>query len=260
MSVERLSASSYSNTAPLIWSFLYGQNRGRYELILDNAPARSALLLREDRVDFALVPVIAYQEMDGVRLIPDVCVGARESIGSVCLITKGCELKDVRKVALDVSSKTSLVLTKIIFREFFNLNPEWVVTVPDPERMLQVAEAALIIGDPALTTHNYRKFDLARLWYDFTGLGFVFAMWMTKKKKCNINFASARDEGLRHLGEIVSNYMDEIGLTRNAFLSYLQNISYSVEDSMWEGLKLYFQLAEKHQLISQNKEIEFVGT
>src|SRR5688572_23268702 len=103
MHTPRISASSYSNTAPLIWSFLYGSQHGRVEMILDNAPARSAELLRGGRVDAALVPVIAYHEIDGVRLIDDVCVGAREKIRSVCLITRGEELADVRSVALDVS-------------------------------------------------------------------------------------------------------------------------------------------------------------
>jgi len=114
----RISASSYSNTAPLVWSFLYGKNHGHVELILDNAPARSAELLAQDRVDAALVPVISYQLIDGVKLIPDVCVGAKERVRSVCLITKGEDLSNVKSVALDVSSKTSVVLTKIIFRNF----------------------------------------------------------------------------------------------------------------------------------------------
>src|SRR5678809_1095303 len=111
MDVPRISASSYSNTAPLVWSFLYGSNHGRVELILDTAPARSAELLAAGRVDAALVPVIAYQFIEGVKLIPDVCVGARERVRSVCLVTRGCELSDVRSVSLDASSKTSVALT-----------------------------------------------------------------------------------------------------------------------------------------------------
>src|SRR5438034_9525741 len=100
MQVPRISASSYSNTAPLIWSFLYGQNHGKVEIILDTAPARSAALLAQDRVDAALVPVVAYQLIDNVRLIPDVCVGGRERVRSVCLVTKGERLEDVKTVSL----------------------------------------------------------------------------------------------------------------------------------------------------------------
>ena len=87
MDIPRISASSYSNTAPLVWSFLYGSLRGNVEIILDNAPARSAELLSQGRVGAALVPVFAYQSIDNVKLVPGVCVGAREKVRSVCLVT-----------------------------------------------------------------------------------------------------------------------------------------------------------------------------
>ena len=201
----RISASAYSNTAPLVWSFLYGSNHGKVELVLDNAPARSAELLEQDRVDAALVPVISFQQIEGVKLVADVCVGARERVRSVCLVTDGRELTDVRSVALDVSSKTSVVLTKLIFREFLGFEPEWRPAEPNVDRMLSVSNAALIIGDPALalsTSRNEvnsshgpdRTFDVAELWHQFTGLGFVFAVWMTKKAALPVDLAAARDE------------------------------------------------------------------
>jgi len=300
----RISASSYSNTAPLVWSFIYGANHGKVEIILDNAPVRSAELLAQDRVDAALVPVIASQLIDGVKLIPDVCVGARERVRSVCLVTKGDELENVRSVALDVSSKTSVVLTKIIFREFLGFEPEWRDAKPDIDAMLAESDAALLIGDPALSIadcglriadlsepgavatgfldpksqisnlksdeatgflglksqiSNLKSFDLAELWNKHTGLGFVFAMWMTRRNSCPIDFAAARDEGLLHLDEIVSNYAPEIGLERDEMMEYLsQNISYTVDDSMRRGLDLYFRLAEKHGEITRVRETEFI--
>ncbi|MBC7899983.1 MAG: hypothetical protein H7070_08000, partial [Saprospiraceae bacterium] len=146
----RISASSYSNTAPLIWSFLYGSNHGSVEIILDNAPARSAELLAQDRVDAALVPVIAYQMLDRARLVADVCVGARDEARSVCLVTDGRKLNEIKSVSLDVSSKTSVCLTKIIFREFFGLEPVWKDAKPDLNAMLAESDCALLIGDPAL--------------------------------------------------------------------------------------------------------------
>ena len=262
----RISASSYSNTAPLVWSFLYGQNHGKVEIILDNAPARSAELLSQDRVDAALVPVIACQMIDGVRLIPDVCVGARERVRSVCLVTKGADLKDVRSVSLDVSSKTSTVLTKIIFREFLGFEPAWIDANPDLDAMLEVSDAALIIGDPALSIanpkskiRNPKSFDLAELWHAHTGLGFVFAMWMTRREKCEIDFAAARDEGLAHADEIAANYAGDIGLSRDEMRAYLtENISYSIDNSMQRGMELYFDLAAKNGLIARNKPLDYV--
>ena len=110
-----------------------------------------------------LVPVFAYQTIDGANLIPDVCVGARERVQSVCLVTRDRELDSVRSVALDSSSRTSVALTKIIFREFLNSEPEWKTTEPDINAMLAAADSALLIGDPALRLagHGYKVFDLA---------------------------------------------------------------------------------------------------
>lgn len=268
MNTPRISASSYSNTAPLVWSFLYGQNRGSVELILDNAPARSAELLAQDRVDAALVPVIAYQMIDGVRLIPDVCVGAKQSVRSVCLVTKDDDLADVTSVSLDVSSKTSAALTKIIFREFLGFEPEWIDAEPDVDAMLATSDAALLIGDPALQTSDsairnpqsaIRSFDLAELWHQHTGLGFIFAMWMTRRANIAVDLAAARDEGLRNLGSIARNYSENIGIDETEMLDYLStNISYSSDDSMRQGMELYFSLAEKHKLIDSVRPLDFV--
>ncbi|MGI8555592.1 MAG: menaquinone biosynthetic enzyme MqnA/MqnD family protein [Pyrinomonadaceae bacterium] len=258
----RISASSYSNTAPLIWSFLYGANHGKYELILDTAPARSAELLATGRVDAALVPVIAYQTIENVRLLPDVCVGAKETVRSVCLVTKGADLRDVKTVSLDISSKTSVALTKIIFRDFLEREPLYQTIKPNIETMLAASDCALLIGDPALTIDEsvYRKFDLAETWKSFTDCGFVFAMWMTLSKSCAIDFAAARDEGLAHLDEIISNYKIEVKLSREDFKKYLsENISYSIDDSMRKGLELFFRLAHKNNLIENFQPLRFIA-
>lgn len=260
MSVPRISASSYSNTAPLIWSFLYGSQRGKFEVILDNAPARSAELLAQKRVDCALVPVIEYQRIDDIFLVPDVCVGAKEYVRSVCLVTKGEDLKDVKTVALDVSSRTSVALSKIIFREFIGFEPVYQTAKPNLAEMLRENDCALLIGDPALTIDEseYRKFDLAETWKSYTGFGFIFAMWMAQKDSLEIvrtiDFAKVRDEGLEHLDEIIANYETEIPLAREEFKKYLfGNITYSIDENMRQGLSLYFELAYRHKLTSQLK-------
>lgn len=263
MNTPRISASSYSNTAPLVWSFLYGANHGKVEIILDNAPARSAELLAQDRVDAALVPVVASQFIDGVKLIRDVCVGARERVRSVCLVTRGADLADVRSVSLDTSSRTSVVLTKLIFREFLGFEPAWRDSAPDINSMLSESDAALLIGDPALALSRsgsaLKVFDLAEVWHEYTGLGFIFAMWMTRHEKCPIDFAAARDEGIEHLDEIAANYQGEIGLNKDEMLAYLsENISYSPDESMRAGMALYFKLAGKSGLIKTVRETVFI--
>lgn len=315
MLVPRISASSYSNTAPLIWSFLYGSNRGKCELILDNAPARSAELLASGRIDAALVPVIEYQRIENVLIIPDVCVGAKEKVRSVCLITKGEDLEAVKSVSLDVSSRASVALTKIIFREFLNKEPVYRISDPNLDEMLSASDCALLIGDPALSIADcglriadlseppavaggfkrdeenseseilnskfeirqnqstktedqtnkkqIRKFDLAEVWKKYTGFGFVFAMWMTPEAKKEtaktIDFAAARDEGLHHLDEIISNYESEIPLSREEFRKYLsENISYSIDENMQKGFSLFYELAAKNNLIENFKKVRFI--
>jgi len=260
-SLTRIAASSYSNTAPLVWSFLYGSHRGSAELIMDTTPARSAQFLSEDRVDAALVPVFAYQLIDGVKLIPDVCVGARTRVRSVCLVTKGCELSDVGSVSLDISSRTSAALSKIIFREFIGHEPIWSDSRPDIDAMLAESDCALLIGDPSLSLDEtrYRKFDMVELWRQFTGFGFVFAMWMTRRERCDIDFAAARDEGIANAASIVANYRSQIPLSDDEMLTYLtSNIAYAIDESMQSGLELYFDLARKHGLIDDVRPLDML--
>ncbi len=258
----RISASAYSNTAPLIWSFLYGSNRGRVEMVLDNAPARSAELLSHDRVDAALVPVIAYQQIEGVRLVPEICVGAAERVQSVCLITKDKDLSQVNSVSLDVSSRTSAALTRIIFREFLGKEPLWRAAEPNIGVMLAESDCALLIGDPSLNVDEtkYRKFDIVELWKGFTGLGFVFAMWMTRRSRVPVDLAAARDEGLAHIPEIAANYRSNISLSKKQLVDYLTNsIAYSISSEMQAGLQLYFDLARLHGVIRHSRPLQFVG-
>jgi len=123
---------------------------------------------------------------------------------------------------------------------------------------LQLSEPPAVAGGLTLTV-----FDLAEIWREFTGCGFVFAMWMANKDKAQIarriDFRAARDEGLAHLDEIISNYESEITLPRADFKKYLsENISYAIDDSMRQGLALYFELAHRHGLIEKRKSLRFI--
>jgi len=118
----RLAASSYLNSAPLIWSFLNGAKRGQVDFV-EAVPARCAELLAQSQVEGALVPVIEYQRISGGALVPDVCVGSQQEVLSVVLVSKDTELEHVRTVALDESSRTSATLVKVIFREFLDHEP-----------------------------------------------------------------------------------------------------------------------------------------
>src|ERR1700730_1770036 len=203
--LPRIAASSYLNTAPLIWSFIDGPKRDTVELFTHQAPARCAEMLLGGEVEAALVPVIEYLRIPDIVIVSDVCVGLRSAVRSVVIASKFNNLKKVKRVALDDSSRTSVALVKIIFREFLGFEPEWQISRPDLRSMLEYNDAALIIGDPAMKVprDKFRVFDLATLWHDHTGFGFVFAMWMAGKNRAEqvraIDFKAARDEGVAHL-------------------------------------------------------------
>lgn len=234
--------------------------------LTDPVPARCAELLADGAVEAALIPVIEYQRISEISIVPDVCVGSKGNVRSVVLVSSVSDLKDIRSVALDESSRTSAALLKIIFREFLSMEPKWVTTAPGIELMLSENDAALIIGDPAMTfARNERRiFDMASLWREYTGLGFVFAVWAVRNADLprleKIDFAAARDEGLAQMEKILSHYETEIPLARAELKEYLtDDITFHIDASMAAGLKLYFDLAYKHRLIEQVKPSRFVG-
>ena len=255
-----MAASSYLNSAPLIWSFTQGSRKQEVAYV-DAVPARCAELLASGDADFALVPVIEYQRIEGAQLVPDVCVAARDKVRSVVLVTELDDLKDVRTVALDSSSRTSAALAKIIFREFVEVEPGWVSSNPDLKKMLADNDAALLIGDPAMTfsRQGLQVFDLASLWRRHTGLGFVFAMWMARSGGASsglIDFAGACEEGMDRRREIIDVYQPLLGWPRAELHAYLyDNISFFMDSELRAGLELYYKLADKHGLIPALKPL-----
>jgi chorismate dehydratase len=264
----RLAASSYLNTAPLIWSFMYGSRRREAELVTDAAPARCADMLARSIVEAALVPVIEYQRIPELVVVPGVCVGSRRRVRSVVLVLRAGldDLREVQTVALDISSRTSAALVRIIFREFMGFEPQWTESAPDVATMLASADAALIIGDPGMSFSRERVvvYDLAELWREHTGLGFVFAMWMTRERELekirSLDFAGARDEGLEHVSEIASLYSETVGLPDNEIKTYLlENISFALDEEMRAGLDLFYRLAHKHAVIREVRPLRMLG-
>ncbi|HEX7312360.1 MAG TPA: menaquinone biosynthesis protein [Pyrinomonadaceae bacterium] len=263
----RVAASSYLNTAPLIWSFARGQRRGEVELVTDTAPARCADMLARGQVEAALVPVIEYQRLPETAVVPGVCVGARREVHSVVLVTRGKSLEEVESVALSIESRTSAALIEVIFREFVGRAPRLEPFVPQLSDMLERHDAALVIGDPAMTfdRRGLRVYDMAALWREFTGLGFVFAMWMADAGASEsvraVDFAAARDEGLAVVEEITEEYERELGRPRAELVRYLtENISFELNEEMRAGLELFFQLAHKHGVIESLRPLKFLGT
>lgn len=234
--------------------------------MVEGVPSRCAELLAQGEVDAALVPVIEYQRAKNVSLIPDVCVGSKNEVRSVVLVSTDAELETIRSIALDESSRTSAALLKILFREFLGTEPTWTTYSPQLNEMLNDNDAALIIGDPGMTfpREGLRIWDMASLWRKYTDLGFVFAMWMIRTADVEVakraDFAAARDEGLANKDAIVKQYRTQLSLDESELKIYLtENITFTPDESMLAGLKLYFELAHKHKLIPELKPLNFVG-
>ncbi len=133
---------------------------------------------------------------------------------------------------------------------------------PELGEMLRHNDAALIIGDPGMTLRRdgLNTFDVAQLWRKHTQLGFVFALWAYHSnlagRQSLPDFAAARDEGLEHLDEIIDLYQPVLGLPRPELQAYLEkNISFSLDRDLTQGLQLFYELAQKHNLINALKPL-----
>ena len=259
-----VAASSYLNAAPLCYTFVRGEQKDSCTYLSDRAPARCAELLDEGRADAALVPVIEYQRVSGLKVAPGACVASLKTVRSVVLASR-VPMADVRSVALDTSSRTSAALIQIILSRFHSLTPVYRPWAPDLTKMLESNDAALMIGDPAMLIDRsaLHVYDLAQEWRNHTGLPFVFAFWAIRKDSKvwpgEVDFIRGKSEGLCHINDIADEYSASLGLSREDLVGYLtENISYDLDEESLRGLSLYFDLAKECGLISKVTQLEFL--
>jgi chorismate dehydratase len=269
----RIAASTYLNSAPLVYSFAKGTQRGRATFLGDTAPARCAAMLAASQCDVALIPVIEYQRLPHLRIIPDVAVASKSRVRSVVLAAR-CSLEQARRVTLDSSSRTSQALVRILFARRYGGAPAFIEREPDAasscENMFEASDAALVIGDPAMRLEanaarlGLRIYDLAEEWREMTGLPFVFAVWAAREETCADersslpDFAAAKREGIAHDEEIAAHYAEELKLPQSELLSYLrENVNYDLDEENLAGLRNYFRLARECGLIEAERELKF---
>jgi chorismate dehydratase len=270
----RIAASTYLNSAPLVYSFAQGKLRHLYEFLGDAAPSRCAAMLSAGQCEIALIPVIEYQRIAGLRIIPEIAVASKNRVRSVLLAAR-CPLEEARKVTLDTSSRTSQTLVKILFAHRYKSQPVFTERTPDAnvgcENMLEASDAALVIGDPAMRLSaaadrlGVRIYDLAEEWRAMTGLPFVFAVWAVREDACEYvpslvrDFLAAKHEGQGRLEEISTQYTHELGLPQDDLLSYLRNnVNYDLDAENIAGMRLYFDLAHELDLIPEMREPKFL--
>jgi len=260
----RVSVVEYLNTAPLVWGMLKGRERDRFELEF-TLPSKCADDLRERKVDVGIIPAIEYQRIENVEIVPGVSIASKSAVKSVLLFSN-VPIEQARSVAMDTSSRSSVALTTILLRKFYRQDFQAIPADPDLQTMLQRADAALLIGDPALTAGLSKPapfiYDLASEWRKFTQLPFVFALWVGRRDarlaEFSAEFIASRDEGLAHVKEIATEHAPKLGLSVEDVRIYLtENIDYTLDDENLKGLRLFYQLARELGLIEREKDLCF---
>jgi chorismate dehydratase len=257
----RLSVVQYLNTVPLIWGMLHGKQQDKFELQL-TVPSGCADALGAGQADVGIVPSIEYQRLDRMRILPGMCIASKHQVKSVLLLSR-MPLARVQTVALDISSRTSATLVRVLMHKFYSQPVEFSPAAPQPEDMLKHADAALLIGDPALTYRGPAQvYDLAAEWRKFTGLPFVFALWVGHEdaglSSYHADFAASLEFGRAHIREIAAEYAPRLGMTTAAVEVYLtRNIDYSLDEENLQGLQLFYKLAHETGVIPAESKLRF---
>jgi chorismate dehydratase len=258
MATLRVSVVQYLNSVPLVWGMLHGEQQGKYELQFAS-PAGCADAVRQRKADIGVVPSIEYQRMEHMQILTGISIASKEEAKSVLLLSK-VPIAKVQNVAVDNSSRTSAALLRVLMRKFYsrwiNIHP----AAPRPEEMFKRADAALLIGDPALTYDGQvpEIYDLAAEWKRFTGLPFVFALWIGHEdlnlSKHHLDFEQSRDYGLAHLDDIAAEYAPKLNMRPQGVKAYLaNNIDYSLDEENRQGLRLFYKLAREAGIIPVEK-------
>jgi chorismate dehydratase len=266
----RLGAVGYLNARPLV----YGLDRlPRFDLRYD-IPSECANLLHAHMIDVGLIPSIEY--LRGPRpyaFVPGPAVTSRGPVASVAIYTR-LDPRDIRSIAMDASSRTSVALATVMMRREFGVAPDAVPMPPDLDAMLARADAALIIGDNALFLNPQseasipnpqsaiNKIDLGQLWTESTGLPFVYAVWAGWPDALNAEdvglLQRARDEGVAAADDVARAYYPDDPDRQAVARRYLRdNIRYTLGADELAGLWTFFRYAAEAGLVPSAGELRF---
>ncbi len=289
----RISVVKYLNTAPLVWGFTAGPLQGRYELSF-TVPSLCAEALRGGAADVAIIPAIEYQRIPGLVALPGMAVAAKGPVRSILVIAKR-PIERARRVALDTCSRSSAALVRLLCAGRWHIRPEFIEAQPDPAAMLAQADAALLIGDPALQLaiqleadagsgagSEFRLesglslfspadvktlfvYDVAQEWREMTGQPCVLAIWAVRKEVATpellADFIASKQFGLARIPQIAEMNAGPLGLPAVALERYLRdNIDFSLDAENRAGLELYFEKCAAAGLIPGLVPLNFAGS
>jgi chorismate dehydratase len=282
----RISVVQYLNTAPLVRGFTHGPLQGKYDLSF-TVPSLCAEALCGGAADVAIIPAIEYQRIPGLVVLPDLSIASKERVRSLLLVSK-IPIREVRHIALDRSSRSTQALTRILCEDRWSIAPEFSQATPDVAEMLQSADAALLIGDPALRlaiqaeqcvkpgadgewicrgtqvglpqSSSLHLYDVVHEWWQLTERPAVLAVWAARPgiaaPELVADFSASLVFGLAHLPEICAEAARELQLPEKELSLYLRtNIDYSLDAENLKGLNEFFTRAARLKLIPQANPI-----
>ena len=242
---------AYLNARPL-WESLKDDARIDLDLARPSALARA---LAENEADVGLLPVAAAATIGELRLLRNMAIGARGKVRSVAIVSER-PLHELDTIALDLSSRTSVVLARLLLARR-KLAPHLFAT--DPEQAVAAvkgATGALVIGDAALNveTRFEHRLDLAEDWFEWTGLPFVFAAWFARPDAVDAHhediFRVAKQKGLARVDAIAAEHGARSGLDPASLRAYLtESIRYDLGDEELLGLERFWSEAADARLL-----------
>jgi len=260
----RLGAVGYLNARPLVW----GLDRSLRFLLRFDVPSTCASLLHDGAIDIGLIPSIEYLRGGPYAIVPDLAIASRGPVASVLLFTSR-PIRDVRSIAMDVSSRTSVALVRVLCAQLFKINPKIEPAGPDLPQMLGRCDAALIIGDNALFQHPnvehtlpVEVIDLGKAWTDLTGLPFVYAFWAGRPGMLEPGdveaLQRARDAGVAASDDVACAYLRDMPARQALGMRYLrENIKYHLGAEEQAGLELFYRYAAEINVAPSSDGLRF---
>ncbi len=268
----RLGYIPYLNCVPF---FHFLRETGFQGTYVSGVPAELNRMLQCGQLDVSPSSSFEYaRHWRDYLLLPNHSISSVQQVKSVLLFSPvDVEELDGRNIAITGESATSINLMRVILREFYQLQ-DVSDSVPDEkiEQLICQGTPALLIGDRALQLAadcpaGTKIFDLGEIWYQNTGLPFVFALWMICRKSI-----SAHSDDLALLGEqltrararldeqslaIATSVAGKVGLTAETIVDYWQTIDYHLENDHLKSLNLFFSLCKKYRLLDEEPELLF---
>lgn len=245
----KISIVNYTNTLPFKWALKRSDIIQKIDL-QEDIPSICAQKLKFKQVDIALVPVALLAKLDTYFIETDYCIGANGKVDSVKLYSE-VPLDKIKTVTLDYQSKSSITLTKVLFKFFWKLNVTYLDAKPGFEDQINDTNAAVVIGDRTFELNGKFKYeyDLAEEWKKFTGLPFVFAAWVsTEKLPADFikEFNAVLKFGVENILKAIEEDYNLKSLSKTQTIEYLvERIDYNLNADKKKALNLFLDYIKK---------------